>query len=32
VTGSSTLARALPTWNRRIEPGHHELPTPATAP
>ena len=32
VTGSSTLARALPTWNHRIEPGHHELPTPAAAP
>ena len=23
VTGSSTLVRALPTWNRRIQPGHH---------
>jgi hypothetical protein len=32
VTGSSTLARALPTWNRRIQPGQHQLPTPATAP
>jgi DNA-binding HxlR family transcriptional regulator len=27
VTGSSTLARALPTWNRRIQPGQHQLPT-----
>ena len=32
VTGSSTLARALPTWNRRIQPGLHELPAPAAAP
>lgn len=32
VTGSSTLARALPTWNRRIEPGQHELPTPRDCP
>ena len=32
VTGSNTLARALPTWNRRIQPGHHQLPTSATAP
>jgi hypothetical protein len=32
VTGSSTLARALPTWNRRIQPGQHQLPTPASAP
>ena len=32
VTGSSTLARALPTWNRRIQPGQHQLPTHATSP
>jgi DNA-binding HxlR family transcriptional regulator len=30
VTGPSALARALPTWNRRIDPSRHELP--ATAP
>ena len=31
VTGSSTLVRALPTWNRRIEPGQHQLPVASDA-
>ena len=33
VRGSSELARALPTWNRRVEPVQHQpAPTPVTVP